>query len=133
MDELLQRVAYSVEKLAGQQLPVALAILAAILATLLFIKAQSAGGARGRVEVKKKEKKTFSKEDVAAHNKEDDVWIILNGKVYDVTPYVEEHPGGKAILRNAGADSTTGFHGPQHPDRVFDLIEDFYIGDLALS
>jgi hypothetical protein len=32
-------------------------------------------------------------------------------QVYDVTPYVEEHPGGDAILNNAGADSTEGFFG----------------------
>lgn len=59
-----------------------------------------------------------------------DLWIILDGKVYDVTSYVEEHPGGEAILRNAGRDSTKGFHGPQHPGRVFDIIEDFCIGSL---
>lgn len=28
--------------------------------------------------------------------------MIIKGKVYDVTSYVEEHPGGDAILRNAG-------------------------------
>jgi cytochrome b involved in lipid metabolism len=32
-------------------------------------------------------------------------------KVYDVTSYVEEHPGGDAILNNAGDDSTEGFFG----------------------
>uniref|UniRef100_A0A0E0QIF8 Cytochrome b5 heme-binding domain-containing protein n=2 Tax=Oryza TaxID=4527 RepID=A0A0E0QIF8_ORYRU len=31
--------------------------------------------------------------------------------VYDVTSYVEEHPGGDAILNNAGGDSTEGFFG----------------------
>ncbi|RLM61411.1 hypothetical protein C2845_PM14G10390 [Panicum miliaceum] len=34
-----------------------------------------------------------------------------DGTVYDVTPYVEEHPGGDAILNNAGGDSTEGFFG----------------------
>lgn len=32
-------------------------------------------------------------------------------QVYDVTSFVEEHPGGDAILNNAGADSTEGFFG----------------------
>ncbi|KAF8400945.1 hypothetical protein HHK36_014248 [Tetracentron sinense] len=50
--------------------------------------------------------------------------------VYDVTSYVEEHPGGDSILVNAGNDSTEGFYGPQHATRVFDMIDDFYIGDL---
>lgn len=71
--------------------------------------------------------------DVAKHNSKGDVWIVVKGKVYDVTPYVEEHPGGLAILRNAGGDATDGFHGPQHPPRVFDIIDDFLIGTIAES
>ena len=71
--------------------------------------------------------------DVAKHSSKEDVWIVVKGKVYDVTPYVEEHPGGLAILKNAGGDATEGFHGPQHPPRVFDLIDDFLIGRMAES
>jgi hypothetical protein len=134
---------------------------------------------------------------------QDDLWIIIKGKVYDITSYVEEHPGGETILRNAGCaargkarvrrrppprppraqradaqrrlcrawprraaahprrtrrgaahgarwplsparavtrrrlfaprskDSTKGFMGPQHPSRVFDIIDDFLIGTLV--
>ena len=53
--------------------------------------------------------------------------------MYDVTSYVDEHPGGDAILRNAGRDSTEGFYGPQHPSRVFQILDDFLIGSLAES
>jgi cytochrome b involved in lipid metabolism len=34
-------------------------------------------------------------------------------------------------MNQAGGDSTKGFYGSQHPPRVFDLIEDFYIGELV--
>lgn len=50
-------------------------------------------------------------------------------QVYDVTPFVIEHPGGDAIMRNAGADSTMGFYGckdllPQFsPSSVMLLLE----------
>ncbi|XP_028781102.1 cytochrome B5-like protein [Neltuma alba] len=74
--------------------------------------------------------KTYRKAEVSLHNKRTDCWIIIKNKVYDVTSYVEEHPGGDAILTHAGDDSTEGFYGPQHATRVFDMIEDFYIGDL---
>ena len=82
------------------------------------------------------ESRLISRKEVARHDSADDLWIILKNQqtdkfgVYDVTAYVEEHPGGQAILNNAGRDSTKGFYGPQHPSRVFDMIEDFYIGDL---
>ncbi|KAG9449088.1 hypothetical protein H6P81_009053 [Aristolochia fimbriata] len=74
--------------------------------------------------------RSYSKAEVAVHNKKSDCWIIVKNKVYDVTPYVEEHPGGDAILAHAGDDSTEGFYGPQHATRVFDMVDEFYIGDL---
>ena len=30
----------------------------------------------------------FTKEDVRKHNKVDDLWIVISGEVYDVTPYI---------------------------------------------
>ncbi|PWA36548.1 cytochrome B5-like protein [Artemisia annua] len=57
-----------------------------------------------------------------------DMYAIL--AVYDVTPYVEEHPGGDAILAHPGDDSTEGFFGPQHATRLFDMIDIFYLGEL---
>eukprot|EP00252_Welwitschia_mirabilis_P013000 TRINITY_DN28733_c0_g1_i1.p1 TRINITY_DN28733_c0_g1~~TRINITY_DN28733_c0_g1_i1.p1 ORF type:complete len:128 (+),score=17.76 TRINITY_DN28733_c0_g1_i1:64-447(+) len=75
-------------------------------------------------------KKAYSKLEVAQHNKRTDCWIIIKDKVYDVTSYVDEHPGGDAILAHAGGDSTEGFYGPQHATRVFDMVDEFYIGDL---
>uniref|UniRef100_A0A0V0H1Q3 Putative nitrate reductase [NADH] 1-like n=1 Tax=Solanum chacoense TaxID=4108 RepID=A0A0V0H1Q3_SOLCH len=76
--------------------------------------------------------KSYSKAEVARHNKRTDCWIIIKDKVFDVTSYVEEHPGGDAILDHAGDDSTEGFYGPQHATRVFEMIDDFCIGDLEI-
>jgi cytochrome b involved in lipid metabolism len=50
------------------------------------------------VEIKSK----YTSEDVARHNKPNDCWIIVDGKVYDVTSYILDHPGGESILNNAG-------------------------------
>ncbi|EMR09346.1 hypothetical protein PNEG_02300 [Pneumocystis murina B123] len=35
-----------------------------------------------------------------------DAWIVLNGKVYDITPYIPFHPGGNEIMKGAGKDGT---------------------------
>lgn len=51
-------------------------------------------------------------------------------QVYDVTPYLGQHPGGDAILRNAGGDSTKGMHGPQHPAQAMEILEQHFIGLL---
>ena len=44
------------------------------------------------------------------HNKRDNAWTVINGKVYDVTAYIPYHPGGeKELMRVAGRDGTKLF------------------------
>ncbi|KAI1339657.1 acyl-CoA dehydrogenase NM domain-like protein [Xylariaceae sp. FL0016] len=54
--------------------------------------------------------KTFSKDDVASHNKGDSLWIVVDDDVYDLTKFQDEHPGGKKILTKvAGKDASKQF------------------------
>jgi len=78
-------------------------------------------------------KKIFTKEEVAKHNQADDVWIIVNDKVYDCTEYLELHPGGTdSIIINAGIDSTEDFM-DIHSAKAKKMLEKYYIGDLDKS
>ena len=74
---------------------------------------------------------SFALEEVAKHNTREDCWIIVDGSVYDVTSYVEDHPGGDSILNNAGKDSSEGVHGPQHPVSMYDVLALYKIGELS--
>ena len=87
-------------------------------------------GAGAKKQIKQKPVGPFTVDEVANHNKEDDCWIIVDGKVYDVTDYIDEHPGGLSILNNKGGDSSVGVHGPQHPPSMWDVLALYYIGDL---
>ncbi|KAL1612720.1 hypothetical protein SLS60_000949 [Paraconiothyrium brasiliense] len=52
----------------------------------------------------------FSTADVASHNKADNLWIIVDEDVYDLTKFQDDHPGGKKILqRVAGKDASKQF------------------------
>ncbi|KAF4126133.1 Acyl-CoA dehydrogenase related to the alkylation response protein AidB [Geosmithia morbida] len=52
----------------------------------------------------------FTTADVASHNKPDNLYTIVDGDVYDLTTFQEDHPGGKKILqRVAGKDASKQF------------------------
>ncbi|OOF97980.1 hypothetical protein ASPCADRAFT_128160 [Aspergillus carbonarius ITEM 5010] len=54
--------------------------------------------------------KTFTKDDVASHSKTDNLWVVIDEDVYDLTGFQDEHPGGKKILqRVAGKDASKQF------------------------
>ena len=59
--------------------------------------------------------------DVAKHASSDDCWFILNDEAYDVTAFLDEHPGGsQVILDVAGRDCTEAFLAA-HPASVMKL------------
>ncbi len=59
----------------------------------------------------------FSAEDVAQHSTAEDCWTIVDGNVYDVTPFVSRHPGGlAAISQICGVDGTERFIGKHGSD-----------------
>jgi cytochrome b involved in lipid metabolism len=60
----------------------------------------------------------FSIEEVSKHNKEEDLWVIINNKIYDLTKFAKVHPGGKGVLIPvAGKDCTKEFYA-LHCERV---------------
>ena len=47
--------------------------------------------------------RAVSAEEVALHKSRNEAWIVIRDKVYDVTPYIEYHPGGvNMIMSGAG-------------------------------
>ncbi|KAK0469827.1 peroxisomal acyl-CoA-dehydrogenase [Desarmillaria tabescens] len=61
-----------------------------------------------------KQPKQLSREEVAKHNKDGDLWIIIDTRVFDVSRFKDMHPGGAAVLLDAqvaGQDATEAFYG----------------------
>lgn len=79
--------------------------------------------------------RTHSLQDVAQHNSASSCWVIISDKVYDVTDFLPEHPGGaKIILKYAGRDATAAYE-PIHPPDALDknLPPEKHLGSVDTS
>jgi len=73
----------------------------------------------------------YSKDEVATHNTETDTWMIIHGKVYDVSSFLEHHPGGPEILiQHAGSDATNEFEEVFHSPQARQQLDDYFVGTL---
>ncbi|KAF5811470.1 putative cytochrome b5-like heme/steroid binding domain, cytochrome b5, heme-binding protein [Helianthus annuus] len=75
--------------------------------------------------------KILSFEEVSKHNRKTDCWVIISGKVYDVTPFLDDHPGGDEILILATEkDATEDFEDVGHSQNAIDMMKDYYVGEV---
>eukprot|EP01114_Cavostelium_apophysatum_P015943 TRINITY_DN444_c0_g3_i2.p1 TRINITY_DN444_c0_g3~~TRINITY_DN444_c0_g3_i2.p1 ORF type:complete len:545 (+),score=115.48 TRINITY_DN444_c0_g3_i2:132-1766(+) len=76
--------------------------------------------------------RTVSPAEVSQHSSANDCWIIINGKVYDVTSFMEKHPGGKkVIMKYAGKDGSKEFNLLHNESVMKQYGPQLYVGDLG--
>jgi len=85
--------------------------------------------------LKNRRLRIFTTDDLAVHNKKGDCWITRNDKVYDVSAFVEDHPGGDdLILQYAGKDIGEAMDDPEehiHSVSAYDMLDEYMIGKLG--
>ncbi|KAJ5952389.1 Cytochrome b5 [Penicillium vulpinum] len=75
--------------------------------------------------------KEFSASEVATHNSKNDLFVIIHGKVYDITGYVRDHPGGADVLLDvAGTDATSAYEDVGHSEDANEILETYQIGTV---
>ncbi|KAK6921884.1 Cytochrome b5-like heme/steroid binding domain [Dillenia turbinata] len=78
--------------------------------------------------------KLYSMQEASQHNTKNDCWIVIDGKVYDVSPYLDDHPGGDdVVLEVTGKDAKEAFEDAGHSQDARELMETFCIGELDPS
>ncbi|KAI6157376.1 Flavocytochrome c [Pisolithus tinctorius] len=123
---LLQTTGKLVEKAGGR-----LGALASQLAPPTASQPSSAAAPTDAPSTAAPASQAFTESEVAKHNKKDDVWVIVNGQVLDVTSFLPDHPGGeKAILLYAGRDATEEFNMLHDPKVIPRYAPDSVIGTL---
>ena len=87
--------------------------------------------------------KTFTLNEVASHNSRTDCWTIISGQVYELTDFINRHPGGDEVLRACGTDATTLFtsrttkdgqsigSGTPHSQAAQEQLDQLKLGTLA--
>ncbi|EJD48699.1 cytochrome b5 [Auricularia subglabra TFB-10046 SS5] len=70
--------------------------------------------------------------EVAQHKTRESAWLVISGKVYDVTKFLDEHPGGEeVILSESGkADATEAFEDIGHSDDARGMLADMLVGTV---
>ncbi|XP_074577185.1 cytochrome b5-like [Curcuma longa] len=78
--------------------------------------------------------KVYHFDEVAKHNVVKDCWLFIDGKVYDVTPFMQDHPGGdEVLLASTGKDATNDFEDIGHSTSARDTMAKYYIGEIDSS
>jgi len=73
----------------------------------------------------------ITRAELRQHNSQYDCWMVLHGKVYNVTKYIPYHPGGfDEVMRGAGIDGTKLFDDNHSWVSIDGFLEKCYVGDF---
>lgn len=78
---------------------------------------------------------TFSRAEVESHNSESSCYVTIGTKVYDVTDFVDDHPGGGSLIMDyAGKDIEDILNdgvSHEHSEAAYDVLDDSLVGFLV--
>lgn len=81
-----------------------------------------------------KSTKTYTLAQVREHNDSKSSWLIIHNEVYDVTQFLNEHPGGEEVLlEQAGKDGSEAFEDVGHSSDARELMLKYKIGEIVES
>lgn len=80
------------------------------------------------------EVKLYSLAEVKSHNTNKSTWLVIHNNVYDVTAFLNEHPGGEEVLlEQAGKEATESFEDVGHSTDARELMQKYKVGELIES
>lgn len=102
------------------------AVVIVAIAAFVLLRQKSATPIAGSTDT------SYTMVQVATHKTPADCWAAVNGKVYNLTSFIQKHPGGdQAILSLCGIDGSAAFNaqhgGQEKPEKV---LEGFAVGTL---
>ncbi|CAO3635712.1 unnamed protein product [Cunninghamella blakesleeana] len=85
------------------------------------------------------ETRVFKKEELASSlqaykdGKKETRYITIDKKVYDITDFITDHPGGEQVIcTQIGKDASDVFHA-MHPKSAYEILTNYYVGELDMN
>ena len=77
----------------------------------------------------------LSNSEIKSHNLKSDCWSIVNGNVYNLTTYVQRHPGGASVIANiCGKDGSKAFlNQHNNKSKPNNVLSSFLLGPVGAS
>lgn len=75
----------------------------------------------------------WDRAEISRHKSLDDLWIVINGAVLNVTRFVPGHPGGRVIVDGSAEDDAASLFAQYHSPSTLSLLSNFCIGRLPTS
>ncbi|KAL7467451.1 hypothetical protein ACHAXS_007694 [Conticribra weissflogii] len=80
----------------------------------------------------KSNSKNYTMCQLKRHNQAESAWILVGDTIYDATPFIHNHPGGKAaILKKAGGAADCSEDMKFHSKRAQKELKKYKIGTLV--
>ena len=85
---------------------------------------------------------TLSMQEIAKHNNSADCWMLISGKVYNISSFFGAHPGGNGTMSSTcGKDATNAYltkdpyatstnGGSAHSSNAVSMLASYYLGNL---
>eukprot|EP00931_Biecheleriopsis_adriatica_P023588 TRINITY_DN14868_c0_g1_i1.p1 TRINITY_DN14868_c0_g1~~TRINITY_DN14868_c0_g1_i1.p1 ORF type:complete len:553 (+),score=87.03 TRINITY_DN14868_c0_g1_i1:97-1755(+) len=74
----------------------------------------------------------YTMAEVAKHNSRESIWIIVDERVYDLTKYIDKHPGGPLMIENMAGKDCTDVFANYHSARIYKhMLPPMLIGEAT--
>lgn len=126
------------KKIVGISLFIFLAAVTSVIATGFFFSSENPIKSEpGSLLPEGAGSVILNAQETAKHNSQDDCWVIISGKVYNLTGYLDAHPGDvSTIFPYCGKDGSQGFvtkdekKPKTHSEYAGSLLANYYLGDF---
>jgi len=75
--------------------------------------------------------KVINIQEVSKHNTKDDLWICIKGKVYNLSKYIQYHPGGTLPILNVAGKDVTDIFDNFHPNIIYKKLPSYFVGIVS--